>query len=171
MGKEELPSSQQRSLPTRSDRRRILRFSLRGLLAATLLVAVFCCWLHRQIEHGRQQERSVAELDQLGVYVYTYEPNTLGRSIRKMSPLADQWGQRILGHGALYGPSAVSINRSLEGEGFARLIEFLQGFPELRKADLLRISVLSQADLKRLRKELPNVQIESMDDFNMELNR
>jgi hypothetical protein len=91
--------------------RRRLRFGLRTLLAAILLVALPLGWVAR--EHHRAAERSalVAELTDARVRVVLAEPTNFGLWVRKRLPGREAWVRDRIGDGWFSVPTAFDATR------------------------------------------------------------
>jgi len=141
-------------------KRRWFQFGLRTLLLAMLVAGVGFGWLARELQIARNRRAAVIELDRMKVYVYQYEPTTLGRALRKW-PSFDQLVRRKLGDDLLSSPSAVNAH-NLRGEQFSHLIERLKLFPQLR---LVHVGFLSNDDRAMLKREFPQVEFDAVPYF------
>ena len=88
------------------------------------------------------------------VYVYQYEPTTLGRSFRKWHDL-ERLARATLGDDLLSSPSAVNATH-VRGDQLSYLIERLKLFPQLR---LVHVGFLSDDDRAKLEREVPGVEL------------
>ena len=89
-----MPTAQAGITPLQ-DRRRWLRFSLRGLF---VVVTVLCVWFGYETTRARKQSAAVTKLKKLGVFIrfdYDYDPN--GVQIPNAEPWASVWLRETLG--------------------------------------------------------------------------
>lgn len=135
-------------------RRRWFQFGLRTLLFTVLVASVGFGWLARELQVARSRRAAVVELDRIQVYVYQYEPTTLGRSFRKW-PALDRFVRANLGDDLLSSPSAVNATH-VRGDQLSYLIERLKLFPQLR---LVHVGFLSDDDRAKLEREVPGVEL------------
>ena len=69
--------------PARPARR--WRFRLRTLFVVVLVAGLGLGWLDRHLRREREQAALIAELERARIYVYQYEPNSLGWDDRSVA--------------------------------------------------------------------------------------
>jgi hypothetical protein len=108
-------------------------------------------------EVAKRQEEAVKELEQMGVFVQTYEPNALGRRLERLPKGLAPLYEKALGRGMFHAVSLVSITKELDANALRRVVEILRGFDDLKHVTLF----WGGDDLaKRLREILPSVKVE-----------
>lgn len=131
-----------------------------------LIVGLLCClafgWLARQLQTARERQSIVAQLDQIGVYVYQYEPTALGR-LTRTSPSFDSWIRTTFGDSLLSTASAVSAHRIADHQA-EPLIRQLHQLPGLRT---LHLGPVIKETEDRLRTALPGVDVEMVPGFGV----
>ena len=140
-------------------KKRWLRFGLRTLLAGVLLAGLSFGWLAHELQRARERVAIVAELDQVGVYVYQYEPNNLGHLLRRALPTrADNWVRTRFGDSLLSGPSAFS-SHTLRRADVPYVVERLG---RLSTVQTIRFpaGLLNEEDVGRFRKAMPKAEVE-----------
>jgi len=140
-------------------KKRWLRFGLRTLLAGVLLAGLSFGWLANELQWARERVAIVAELDQVGVYVYQYEPTNLGHLLRRALPTtAENWVRTRFGDSLLSGPSAFSSHTLRRGD----VPYVVERLGRLSTVQTIRFpaGLLNEEDVGRFRKAMPKAEVE-----------
>ena len=120
-------------------RRRWLRFSLRGLL---LLTAIVACWLGVQVNKAREQQAAIAAIDEAGGTVWV---------TRQVYP---KWLGNVIGQQHIHAPTIILIDYALVPPD---VVTQLQRVPSVEK-----LYVTNGTVPESLQKQLPRIQIENV---------
>ena len=98
-------------------------------------------------------------IDQVGVYVYQYEPTNLGHLLRRALPTtAENWVRTRFGDSLLSGPSAFSSHTVRRGD----VPYVVDRLGRLSTVQTIRFpaGLLNEEDVGRLRKAMPKAEVE-----------
>jgi hypothetical protein len=138
---------------------RLLRFRLRTLLLAFVLISGLLCFLSWQVRRAQLAKHTDTRIREVGANIWQYEPNRLGRLNRALpTPVADR-ARQLFGHHFFSEISRVSISSSsLTNQELTELIGLFKQCSSLREISLLPYS-LTADQRRRIATELPTVEV------------
>jgi hypothetical protein len=134
------------------------RFHLRTVLVAVLVAGLGLGWLARHLQREREQVALVAELNQVGIYAWQYEPNSVGWALGALPVSAQRWLMpRYLRWTFCYSPSRISAF-SISDNDVPNLIDRMRRLPYLKSVSFAHGQVSPEGE-ERIRKDLPSVEV------------
>ncbi len=108
-------------------------------------------------QQAKKQREAVARLHDLGVGVWQYEPNRLGKLNRRLPvPIRDGF-RAALGGDMFSSVSRVSILKPLDEKGLKEMLQCLKSFPQLNQVSVF---ALRREQLEKVKAALPDVTVE-----------
>jgi hypothetical protein len=128
-------------------------------LVAVLVTGLGLGWLARHLRREREQVALVAELSQAGIYVWQYDPNSVGWVLQRLPTSAQQWlATDRIRWTFCYSPSRISAF-SIRDDTVPYLIDRMRRLPYLRSVSFGHGQISPEGE-EQIREALPNAVID-----------